>query len=183
MRLFVALDLPYETRRNLELLLHHLKPLARIQWSPVANLHITTKFIGDFPEDRLEELKAALATVPQPGALRITIRGLGFFPNADRPRIFYCGIQAPPELPALARATDAACAELGIPKEDKDFRPHLTLARLRQPEPLTALKAEISRLPSAEFGLFQAQQFYLYRSQLQPGGSIYTKLASFPLGA
>ena len=79
MRLFVGLDLPYEMRRNLELLLHLVKPLARIQWSPVANLHLTTKFIGDFPEARLEELKYALAAVPRPGALRIAIRGLGGF--------------------------------------------------------------------------------------------------------
>ena len=63
MRLFVALDLPYEMRRNLELLLHLLKPLARIQWSALENLHLTTKFIGEFPEARLEELKSALAAV------------------------------------------------------------------------------------------------------------------------
>ena len=181
MRLFVALDLPYEMRRNLELLLHLLKPLARIQWSPVSNLHLTTKFIGELSEDRLDELKAALASVKRPGAMRIAIRGLGWFPHPDRPRIFYAGIQAPPELVSLARDTNAACASLGIPKEDKDYRPHLTLARLRHPEPLTALQSEIARLPSVDFGAFQAENFYLYGSQLQPGGSIYTKLASFPL--
>jgi len=181
MRLFVALDLPYEMRRNLELLLHLLKPLARVQWSPVANLHLTTKFIGDFPEERLDKLNSALAAIPRPGPLRIAIRGLGWFPHPDRPRIFYAGIQAPPELPSLARDTDAACATLGLPREEKDYRPHLTLARLRNPAPLTALKAEIARLPNTDFGAFTADQFHLYRSQLQPGGSIYTKLASFPL--
>jgi len=181
MRLFVGLDLPYEMRRNLELLLHLLKPLARIQWSALENLHLTTKFIGEFPEARLEELKSALAAVPRPCALRIAIRGLGWFPDADRPRVFVAGIHAPPELAALARDTALACEALGIAHEEKEFRPHLTLARIRRPEPLTALKTEISRLPSVEFGVFQAESFHLYRSQLQPGGSIYTKLASFPL--
>jgi 2'-5' RNA ligase len=181
MRLFVGLDLPYEMRRNLELLLHLLKPLARIQWSPLDNLHLTTKFIGEFPEARLEELKSALAAVPRSGGLRIAIRGLSWFPDADRPRVFVAGIHAPPELAALARDTALACEALGIAHEEKEFRPHLTLARIRRPEPLTALKTEISRLPSEDFGAFQAESFHLYRSQLQPGGSIYTKLASFPL--
>jgi 2'-5' RNA ligase len=181
MRLFVALDLPYEMRRNLELLLRLLQPLARIQWSAPANLHLTTKFIGDFPEQRMEELKAALAAVPRPGELRIAIRGLGWFPDPDRPRVLVAGIEAPAGLAGLARDTELACAGLGIAREEKEFRPHLTLARIRRPEPLGALKAEISRLPSLDFGVFQAESFHLYRSQLQPGGSIYTKLASFPL--
>jgi 2'-5' RNA ligase len=102
MRLFVGLDLPYEMRRNLELLLHLLKPLAPIQWSTLDNLHLTTKFIGEFPEARLEELKSALAAVPRPGGLHIAIRGLSWFPDADRPRVFVAGIQAPPGLAALA---------------------------------------------------------------------------------
>ena len=181
MRLFAGLDLPYEMRRNLELLLHLLKPLARISWSPVANLHLTTKFIGDFGEERLEKLKSALGGVPRPGALRIAIRGLGWIPGPDRPRLFYAGIEAPPGLAALARDTESACAALGIPREEKPFRPHLTLARIRHPEPLSALQAEIARLPSVDFGAFQAESFHLYRSQLDPRGSIYTKLASFPL--
>jgi len=181
MRLFVALDLPYEMRRNLELLLHLLRPLARIQWSAPANLHLTTKFIGDFPEERLEELKSALAASPRPGGLRIAIRGLSWFPDPDRPRVFVAGIEAPAALGALARDTELACAGLGIAREEREFRPHLTLARIRRPEPLTALKAEIARLPSLDFGVFHCENFHLYRSQLQPGGSIYTKLASFPL--
>jgi 2'-5' RNA ligase len=103
MRLFTALDLPYEMRRNLELLLHLLKPQARLAWSSVANLHLTTKFIGDFPEERLDSLKATLAGIPQTGALRIALRGLGYFPDARHPRVFYVGIHAPDALAELAR--------------------------------------------------------------------------------
>ncbi len=183
MRLFVGLDLPYEMRRNLELLLHLLKPKARLQWSPVANLHVTTKFIGDFPEARLDELKTALDAVPKPGPLRIAIRGLNWLPNADRPRVLVAGIEAPSSLTTLARDTDAACVRLDIATEKKAFHPHLTLARLRADEPLVELKRTISELPSLDFGAFPAERFHLYQSQLTPGGSIYTKLASFPLTA
>jgi 2'-5' RNA ligase len=183
MRLFAGLDLPYEMRRNLELLLHLLKPKARIRWSPVSNLHLTTKFIGEFPEERLEELKAALAAVPPPGVLRIAIRGLSWFPDADRPRVLVAGIEAPVSLTALARDTDAACSRLGIELDNKDYRPHLTLARIRAGEPLFELKKAILELPSVDFGAFSADKFHLYQSQLSPGGSIYTKLATFPLTA
>jgi 2'-5' RNA ligase len=183
MRLFTALDLPYEMRRNLELLLHLLKPQARLAWSPVANLHLTTKFIGDFPTDRLESLKEALALVPRPGALRIALRGLGYFPDERRPRVFYAGIHAPAGLAGLARATDAACAALGIASETKPYSPHLTLARIREPQPLDQLQRTIATLASTDFGVFEATHFHLYRSELRPGGSVYTKLASFPLSA
>jgi len=183
MRLFVGLDLPYEMRRNLELLLHLLKPKARIHWSPVANVHITTKFIGEFPEACLDELKAALGAVARPGELRIALQGLGWFPNADRPHVLFAGIQVPAGLATLARDTEAACAQLGIEPENRPFQPHLTLARIRDGEPLFELKKAISELPNTDFGAFSAQNFHVYRSQLQPGGSVYTKLATFPITA
>jgi 2'-5' RNA ligase len=183
MRLFVGLDLPYEMRRNLELVLHLLKPKARIQWSPVANLHLTTKFIGDFPEERLDELKAALGAVSTAGALPIAIRGLNWFPNTDRPRLLVAGIEAPASLSTLARDTDTACKQLGIAAEKRAFHPHLTLARIRAAEPLVELRKTILELPSVDFGAFSAAGFHLYQSQLSPDGSIYTKLASFPLTA
>jgi 2'-5' RNA ligase len=183
MRLFAGLDLPYEMRRNLELLLHLLKPKAQIQWSPVSNLHLTTKFIGQFPAERLDELKAALGAVPPPGPLRLAIRGLNWFPNADRPRVLVAGIEASDRLAILARDTDVACGRLGIELEKRDFHPHLTLARIREGAPLFLLKNAILELPSVDFGTFPAEQFHLYLSQLSPGGSIYTKLATFPTTA
>ena len=183
MRLFAGLDVPYEMRRNLELLLEHLKPKARISWSQLNNLHITTKFIGDWPEDRLDDLKLALESVPRPPALQIALRGLGWFPNPHSPRVFFVAIQAPIELAQLARDTDRACARIGVPPERKDFNPHLTLARIREPQPLFDLKKAIADLPGVDFGSYTAEAFHLYKSDLQPGGSIYTKLASYKLTA
>jgi 2'-5' RNA ligase len=84
MRLFTAIDLPAATKAVLAAHLDRLRPLARLRWSPVDNLHITTKFIGEWPEAQLDVLKRALATVP-PQPVAIAVRGLGWFPNADRP--------------------------------------------------------------------------------------------------
>lgn len=183
MRLFTGLDVPYEMRRNLELLLQLLKPKAKIAWSPLSNLHVTTKFIGEWPDARLDELKNALAAVPRPAPLQIAIRGLGWFPNPHAPRVFLAGLQTPLELARLAKDTDTACVSLGLPAENRDFRPHLTLARIKTPETLIELKRAIAELPSVDFGAFTATHHHLYLSQLQPGGSVYTKLASWPLNA
>jgi RNA 2',3'-cyclic 3'-phosphodiesterase len=183
MRLFTGLDVPYETRRNLELLLQLLRPKADIQWSPLANLHVTTKFIGEWPEPRLGEMKTALAEVPRSGDITVNIRGLGWFPNPHQPRVFFVGVDGGKALHDLAQETDAACEELGVAGETKEYRPHLTLARIRRPVPLLDLQRVIAALPSAEFGAFAAREFHLYKSDLRPGGSQYTKLASFPLTA
>ena len=77
MRLFTGFDLPAEVVGCLERLVEGLRPQARIQWSPPRNLHITTRFIGEWPEERLDELKAALAGLPTFPAVQVRVRGLG----------------------------------------------------------------------------------------------------------
>ncbi len=182
MRLFTALALPPEVTGNLEDLLRRLRTTARISWSPPANLHITTKFIGEWPEARLGELRQALGEMPAGVPIDVRIRGLGFFPNARAPHNFWCGIEAP-GLERLAAATDGATAALGIARETRAFSPHLTLARIKDRPDLRELQRAISALASTEFGAFEARGFRLYSSQLKPTGSVYTKLAEFPLSA
>jgi RNA 2',3'-cyclic 3'-phosphodiesterase len=181
MRLFTAIDMPDEVLRNLEALLDRLKPTARLKWSPPSNLHITTKFIGEWPEDRLQELNRALSALPARSAFDIRIRNVGFYPNPHSPRVFFAGIEAPDDLAALAREIDQALAAIGVPPEQRAFTPHLTLARIKEPVPLQKLRQTIAELPSLEFGSFTAGQIYLYRSCPQPSGSVYTKLSEFPL--
>jgi 2'-5' RNA ligase len=180
MRLFTALDLPDDLVANLEELLRRLKPVARIQWSPPANLHVTTKFIGEWPENRLGELKATLGALPGRAVIPVRIRRVGFFPNPHSPRNFWCGIDAP-GLSELAADIDSATASLGIPRDKRAFSPHLTLARIKERVELQPLREAIAALTTLEFGGFQAGSFFLYQSTLQPAGSVYTKLAEFPL--
>lgn len=179
MRLFVALDLPDSILNTLSELTERFQPLARVQWSPVRNLHITTKFIGEWPEDRLPELISALAAVPRMGAPLIRVEGLGWFPNPYLPRVFWAGVQG--DLEDLARATDTATHALGVPKETRPFHPHLTLARIRHAVDAAPLRQEVAKLHSVEFGQFTPRSQFLYQSQLDPSGSLYTKLAEFPL--
>jgi 2'-5' RNA ligase len=181
MRLFTAIDLPDDVLNNVVKLIDRLKPTARIKWSPPSNLHITTKFIGEWPEDRLSELTEALGGLPARAPFDIHIRNTGFFPNPRSPRVFFVGIEAPPSLAELARDTDRALEAIGIPAETRPYSPHLTLARIKEPVPLRKLQQTIADLPSLDLGGFQADRFYLYQSRLHPSGSVYTRLSQFPL--
>jgi 2'-5' RNA ligase len=183
MRLFTGLDLSLEVARALGHVLDRLRPAARLKWSPPENLHITTRFIGEWPAERLPELRAALGEIPSHPAIPIHIRNLGFFPNPRSPRVFWAGVEAGPDLAALASETDRALEALGLKPEGRPFRPHLTLARIKHPAPLQKLRESIAALPSLDFGGFRADRFFLYHSRLNPAGSVYTKLAEFPLGS
>lgn len=180
MRLFVGLDLPGGVVQNLETFLGPLRAKVRIQWSPLANLHVTTKFIGEWPEERLEEMKAGLTALPSRQELDVHIRHLGFFPNPRSPRVFFCGIEAA-GLAELAGETDRATAALGVESEKRDYTPHLTLARIRETTDLQPLREAIEGQAMADFGTFRASEFFLYKSVMRQGGSVYTKLAAFPL--
>jgi len=181
MRLFTAIDLPDAVCDNLIALLERLKPTVRIKWSPPSNLHITTKFIGEWPEERLPELKQALGGLASRQAIPVQIRNVGFYPNPHSPRVFFAGIEAPPELAGLAGEIDQALERIGVAAEKRPYSPHLTLARIKEPVPLQKLRQAIADLDSLEFGAFQADRFHLYQSRTSPAGSVYTKLSEFPL--
>jgi RNA 2',3'-cyclic 3'-phosphodiesterase len=181
MRLFTGIDVPDAIKERLDILISHLRMHAHLKWSPVYNLHITTKFIGQWPDETLDRMVEALGSVKASAAVEISIRGLGWFPNARMPRVFWAGIEAGPALADLAKQIDEATARLGVPTEDRRFSPHLTLARIKQPVPLDGMRRAIERLESVEFGRFDASCFYLYRSQPGASGSVYTKLHEFPL--
>ena len=179
MRLFIGLDIPPVVVENIERFQSGLRPLARINWSPPQNLHITTKFIGEWPEEQIIPLEQALRALPGRPPIEVKIRKVGFFPNPHSPRIFWCGIEAA-GLAELAADTEAATSALGIAAENRPYSPHLTLARIKEHLNLQPLREAIAAAPSLDFGSFNADRFFLYRSQLQRGGSVYTKLAEFP---
>lgn len=183
MRLFTGIDLSQEVRMKMEELLLKLRPQADIKWSAAENLHITTKFIGEWPQEKLEDLKTALGGVPVPPAFDIAIRGLGWFPNPHSPRVLWAGIEAPSALGDLARATEQRLEQIGIAAEQREFSPHLTLARIKGPKALGGLRRTIAALDSVEFGQVRADRFHLYLSERSRAGSRYHRLAGFPLAS
>ena len=162
-------------------MLEHLRPLAPLNWSPADNFHITTKFIGPWPENRLDELKTSLSTVTRRGAIQATISGFGWHPNPHQPRVLFCGVRAGIELHQLAKDLDACCASLGITPEAQTYSPHLTLARIKGAQNLAPIRQAIAQLPSADFGLSTATKFLLYKSEPGEKASSYKVIGEFPL--
>ena len=181
MRLFVALDLTPEVRAALVALLQKLqRAAADIRWVNPEGLHLTLKFIGEAPPEKLSPIQEALAGVTSPAPVELDFSSVGYFPNERRPRVFWVGVRASDNLAPLAAQLEAVLEPLGIPRENRPYVPHLTLGRFKSPTGLARLQQEIAQLPSTQFGRVQAEEFYLYQSQLSPRGARYTRLETFP---
>lgn len=177
LRLFTGLALEYPVRRNLELVLEHLRPLAPLAWSPSDNFHITTKFIGAWEEGRLEELKGALGEVTKVGPVTVRVGGFGWYPNPHHPRVLLAGVKAPEALYELERGLEECIVKLGVTSEGREYSPHLTLARVKGAVELAGLRQGIAQLPSADFGESKAAKFLLYQSE----GGVYKVIGEFAL--
>ena len=184
MRLFVALDIPDEVRRAIGEMIAGLRNVARgARWVRAEGVHVTLKFIGAMPAERVSVIEGALRGARAAGRVEAKFRGAGFFPNEHHPRVFWAGVEASPNLAELAGDVDRRLSALGIAAESREFRPHLTLARFKSEDGLARLRDEFKKLEPFDFGSMRATEFYLFQSQLGPGGAKYTKLATFPFGS
>ena len=183
MRLFTGLSIAPGVVERLSELLRQLKPNARLQWSPPENFHITTKFLGEWPEDKLRQVIDTLTAMPKPRPFAVEVERMGFFPNSYSPRVLWAGVRAPQALAQLAHITDEALGAIGVARETRDYSPHLTLARIKPDSPLKAIRDALTLNGQAHFGVSEAQSFHLYLSRPQAGGSIYEKLSTFPLSS
>ncbi len=179
MRLFTGISLPSAASAPLLALTDHLRPLAKLAWTPEEKLHITTKFIGEWPESRVGELQQVLSHVVASEPVDIHIRRLGWMPNPRFPLTLYAGVQLTGDLPAR---TDDLLQGMGILKEKRAYHPHVTLGRIRRKsdprksDPIDTLQAEIART-DLDIAPFRAPAFHLYLS----ANGIYTKLSDYPL--
>jgi len=194
MRIFIGIDLDPEVRSRIARFFEGVQGFAPdARWVRPESLHITLKFIGEQTPARVEAISECLRRV-ESSAFEIRSGGYGFFPTAKAPRVFWIGIQAGQELIELAEKIDMAVAELGIPREDRAYSPHLTLARAggrsgspkwrKGDGPNTAfavLEKRLAAMGELDFGTMTAHEFILYQSQLSPAGSKYTKLERFPM--
>jgi RNA 2',3'-cyclic 3'-phosphodiesterase len=184
MRLFVALDLPGEVRDALVEWIVRLKPLCRAaRWARPEGMHVTLKFIGhaiaDGDAEKLAATRAALTGVRSGDPVEIRYRGAGFFPDARRPRVLWCGVEASANLAPLAAGIEHGLEPLGIPREERAFVPHLTLARFKSPEGVLPLARAAAEFAQHDFGFARETEFHLFESLLKPGGAEYRKLASY----
>lgn len=184
MRLFVALEIPSEVRENLAALLETLRAISKEpRWTQPGNLHLTLKFLGEVPETKLDGIRTALAQIRSEQPVNVEFRGLGFFPNEKHPRVFWAGIEASTNLRKLAGDIEGALERMGIPREQRPFAPHLTLARFERPGVPEKLRVAIAENAQCEFGTLRTNEFRLIQSKLKPSGAEYTTLTSFAFAA
>ena len=186
MRCFVAIDLPHDVRATLEGQCQRLRavaPLADVRWVRVAAMHLTLKFLGEVPEERLAGVRDALAaTTAATPAIALACAGLGMFPGPSRPRVVWAGVtDGLRELGLLSAAVERAVEPLGFAPERRPFRGHVTLARVRSSRGVRPLARAVEVAGRLPFGSWSASQAVLYRSRLHPTGSVYEVLATLPL--
>jgi len=195
MRIFVGLNIDDAIHQRIQRFIEGVSGFAPdARWVRPESLHVTLKFIGEKPAETVEEIKRTVSQI-RTKSFEISFRGYGFFPTAKAARVFWVGIESDSQLPSLAKAVDEATSALGIPREDHPFAPHLTLARGggRSGAPrwrkgdapnknFQLLQEKLAALPTPDFGTMATHEFFLYQSELSPGGSRYTKIARFALG-
>ena len=193
MRIFVGIDLDPEVRSRIARFIEGIQGFApHARWMRPESLHVTLKFIGEQPADRIDAITDKLRQIKAP-SLELKITGYGFFPTAKAARVFWIGMVENQQLTELALKSDVALAELGIPREERPYSPHLTLARSSggssgSPKPgdransvFTSLQKRLDQMKASDFGTVDVREFILYSSQLSPSGSRYTRLQNFPL--
>jgi 2'-5' RNA ligase len=179
-RLFVALHISQEIRDAIENLVDELKSLDETwKWTRSENLHVTLKFLGEISSEKLQGLKETLRGVPAELPFLLKFSSLGFFPSEQRPRVLWVGLDAPPGLSKLANAIEESLATIGIPREKREFSPHLTLARSKEGRILPKLNEAVTKHKKNRFGEMTATSFHLIESKLKSAGAEYTTLESF----
>ena len=183
MRAFLAVELSPGVQERLVEVKRELAQLgAAVRWVRDDNLHVTVKFLGSVAEDALDALRARLrdalhATAP----MAASVRGLGAFPDLRRARVVWAGVECAP-LPALAALADGAAARIGVLPETRPFRAHLTLGRVNGTRGWKPLAQDLAARAGEDFGGCALTELVALRSDLRPGGALYTKLWSIPFG-
>jgi 2'-5' RNA ligase len=189
-RVFAALELPPELSRRLTEVISGLSkalPRGSVRWVRPEGIHLTLKFFGEVAPSKLADLQAGLAQAAGNAApIALTLEGLGVFPNPLRPRVIWVGVAGGVEaLGALYQAVEEATASLGFKPEARGFSPHLTLGRVNgalRPAERQALGEALRAGSVDRLGDFTADSLSLMGSELKPGGAVYTRLYSAPLG-
>jgi len=183
-RAFIAIELPREIRDQLyEIQTKIRKTLSssRISWVKSDNIHLTLKFLGDITQDQVSLIDESCDFIRRAPVFDIRLSQFGFFPNAGKPRVIWCGYDADRRLSEIQKQLDEKLSSIGFSSEEKQFTPHLTLARVKEipKEQVKALSTAAKEIQIA--ASHPVHEITLFQSTLSPSGSIYTPLRKFSL--
>ena len=185
-RAFLAIDPPEDILQAMSRLQEKLKREigGRISWTKPQGQHLTLKFFGDISTEDVKNICSAVQNrVTSEPSLNLKVEKLGVFPDARRPRVIWCGVTGDVEkLSVLQKQLDSDFAAISFPMEDRPFRAHLTLGRIKDSHGLTGISEALTKNSAFAAGEFNCTELILFQSKLSPKGAVYTKLAEFVLG-
>jgi 2'-5' RNA ligase len=187
LRLFVAVPAPPVVRAAASSVIERLRGSEEVRWVAPELLHLTLKFLGSTPSEKVEGISAALTEKANRfSRFMVELGDAGAFPNLRRPQTIWMGVGGDVRaLERLAEAVEQALVPLGFPREKRGFRPHLTIGRVKSSRGLpelarrllgSAARAELESVP------WPVEEIHLVQSVLKPSGPEYTPVRVFRLG-
>lgn len=186
MRAFLALDLSAETRAKLGQVQAALKTeTVHVKWVEPDQMHITLRFFLDLQQEQQHKLHPAMTEVARRWSVfTYKVRGVGFFASGDRLKILWCGVDdSSGRLAALQRTMEQSLAPLKLARDERPFRAHLTLGRLRDPSREPQLVQALKTMTNLEAGVERPDRVRLYQSTPTPEGHVHRVLAEWRFGA
>ena len=184
-RSFLAIELPEPILRRIGEVQGGLRSShAEVRWTNPEKIHLTLKFFGNIEESRVDPIFESIrepiwTTLP----FSLKVRGVGAFPHLKNPRVIWIGLVDEREaLTSLQKQIETDLEKIGFHPEDRPFRPHLTLGRMKSSRGKEALVGRMEKYREEEFGDFQVERVVLFKSDLRPSGPIYTPLGDVKLG-
>lgn len=183
MRCFIAIELPEAVKSALSLIEEEFKKTrADVRWVNPNNIHLTLKFLGNIKEEITEKIKMLIEQIcSNYKPFSIEIKDIGMFPNKKSPRVLWVGVEYNELLKTLQNEIDNAMASLGFERESRKFTPHLTLGRFRSARVNELFQEAIKLHEKDSFGSINVESISLMRSDLNPAGARYTKIADISL--
>jgi 2'-5' RNA ligase len=183
-RAFLALDPPEEILREIGRIQDRLRKLIHgdLRWVRPEGIHLTLKFFGDISENAVESISAVAGqAAAEAGPFELAIGGMGVFPDPSRPRVVWLGMNGEvARLVTFQQGLERVLGGIGFPPEERPFRPHLTLGRIKSPKGLTGLAEVLEKEKTVTAGSFTASALSLFQSDLKPRGAVYMRLATYP---
>ena len=183
MRTFIAIELPERVKKRIEQAQAPLrKTKAFVSWVKPGNIHVTLKFLGEVPEDKINDVFLATGKALE-GAkkFKLRLKGMGAFPDFRRPRVIWIGAEkGEEELSCLAERVEEEMEKIGFPKENRKFSAHFTIGRVKSPKNIENL-TELVKSSDFSTDEIEVNEVVVMRSQLHPAGAIYTPLKKIQL--
>ena len=178
-RCFVAIEIPDTIQTLLTSAQEELRKFVRgASWVKRENIHLTLKFLGDVAPNQISVIKSSIEQVTDTlSPFSMELGGIGAFPNLSRPRIIWAGVKTgADEVAAIARDIDVRLGRHGYERNEKPFRPHLTLARLKTRVNLKPFVDVFQQYDTINGATMVVNQIQVVQSQLRPSGAVYTPL-------